>query len=82
MTTMTFPEDLLRTTELSQQELAVELAIALYQREKLTLGQAARLAGMDGFDFQQLLGSREIPLTLNVDDLEQDLATMRRLGKL
>jgi predicted HTH domain antitoxin len=82
MTTLTFPADLLETTALSQQELAVELAVALYQREKLTIEQAAHLAKMDRIAFQRLLASRDLYLTLDVDDLEQDIATLRSLGRL
>jgi predicted HTH domain antitoxin len=79
MTTLTFSEDLLQATaSLNQQELAV----ALYQRETLTIEQAAHLAKMDRTAFQRLLASRDLYLTLDVDDLEQDLATLRALGRL
>jgi predicted HTH domain antitoxin len=82
MTTLTFPHDLLFSTNMTQQEIATELAVALYQREKLTMEQAAELARMDRIAFQHLLASRDIYLTLDVDDLEQDIATLRALGRL
>jgi predicted HTH domain antitoxin len=82
MTTLTFPNDLLFSTNMTQQEIATELAIALYQREKLTIEQAATLAKMDRIAFQHLLASRDLYLTLDVDDLEQDIATLRALGRL
>jgi predicted HTH domain antitoxin len=50
--------------------------LALFQREKLTLGQASRLAGMSQWQFQQLLGSRGIPVHYGVEDFEADLRTL------
>ncbi|HEX2079228.1 MAG TPA: UPF0175 family protein [Longimicrobium sp.] len=82
MTTVTFPTDLLFSTNMTQQELATELAVALYQREKLGLAQAADLAGMRRMQFQHLLASRDIPLNLDVADLEKDIANLRALGRL
>ena len=32
--------------------------------------------------FQQLLGSREIPIHYNVEDYEEDLNTLGELGRL
>jgi predicted HTH domain antitoxin len=82
MTTPTFPNDLLFSTNMTQREIATELAIALYQREKLSLGQAASLAGMGKIRFQHLLASRDIPLNLDVSDLERDIENLRALGRL
>jgi predicted HTH domain antitoxin len=82
MTTVTFPNDLLFSTNMTQQEIAIELAIALYQREKLSLGQAASLSGMRKMQFQHLLASRDIPLNLDVADLEKDIANLKALGRL
>ena len=56
-----------------------ELALALFQREKLTLGQASRLAEMSQWQFQQLLGSRNIPIHYGVADFEADLHTLDKL---
>lgn len=77
---LTVPNDLVSATELTAQQLAVELAVELYQREKLSLGRAARLAGMDKWSFNDLLAEREIPMHYGLKELEQDLATARRLA--
>lgn len=79
---VTISDDLMAATPLSSRQMAVELALELYQREKLSLGKAAEMAGMERFDFQVLLGERGLYLTLDVDDLEEDLATLRSLGQL
>ncbi len=57
-----------------------ELAVVLFHKEKLTLGQAATLAGISQFQFQQLLGSRGITIHYDVQDYMEDLQTIQRLG--
>jgi predicted HTH domain antitoxin len=69
-------DELLRTTRLTAGELLQELAITLFQREKLTLGQASQLAGLNQWQFQQLLASRQIPLHYDVVEFEADLQTL------
>lgn len=39
--------ELLKASGLSENELLLEIVIMLFQQEKLTLGRATRLAGMD-----------------------------------
>jgi len=77
---LTLPDELLQSTKLTQAELQAELAVALFQRERLTLGQAALLAGLPQLDFQRLLASRQIPLHYGVEAMEQDLKRAKRLS--
>ena len=72
--------DLLEATRMTEAEVKTELAVVLFQREKLTLAQAARLSGLGLITFQQLLGSRDIPLHYDVAEFEEDLATLAELG--
>ncbi|HFA52035.1 MAG TPA: UPF0175 family protein [Bacteroidetes bacterium] len=64
---------------MTAQELLTEIAVMLFQREKLTLGQAARLAGMPQFKFQLLLGSRNIPIHYGIEEYREDLETLKSL---
>jgi predicted HTH domain antitoxin len=59
-----------------------EIAVMLFQKEKLTLGQASNLAGMNQIAFQHLLASRQISVHYDVKDFESDLKTLRELGRL
>ena len=77
---VTLPDDLLRSTKLTEAELKAELALALFQRERLTLGQAAILADLPQLDFQRLLTSRRIPLHYGIEAMEQDLLRAKRLS--
>src|SRR5438552_4608522 len=76
---VTLPDDLLRSTKLTEAELKAELALALFQRERLTLGQAAILADLPQLDFQRLLATRQIPLHYGVEEMDQDLERAKRL---
>ncbi len=76
------PDDILQASRMSPAELMHELAVLLFQREKLTLGQASRLAGMNQLQFQFLLASRQIPVHYDVAEFESDLKTLHDLGRL
>lgn len=79
---MTIPDELLQTAHMTEAEMLQEIAVLLYVREKITLAQASRLAKMDRLQFQHLLASRRVPMNLGVSDFEQDLETLRGLGRL
>lgn len=78
---MNVPDEILQTARMTEEELRQELAILLFQKDRLTLGQASRLAGMDRLRFQHLLASRDIPVHYDVEEFEQDLSTLRSLGR-
>ena len=58
-------------------ELRKELAVALYRRQVLSLGKARTLAGMTRWQFEELLGEREVPRHYSEDDLQEDLRYAR-----
>ena len=67
---------------MSKNELLQEIAVMLFQKDKLTLGQASRMSGISQLQFHHLLASRQIPLHYDVDDFETDLTTLRTIGRL
>ena len=75
-------DEILQATRMSEAELRREFAVLLFQKEKLTLGQASRLAEMSRLQFQHLLASRQIPVHYDVADFENDLKTLRELSRL
>jgi predicted HTH domain antitoxin len=75
-------DEILQTTRMSAGEIMQELAILLFQKEKLTLGQASQLAGMTQLQFQHLLASRQISIHYDIEDLEADIKTLREMGQL
>ena len=79
---VTIPDDVLAAAQLSEPDVKRELALTLFQQERLTLAQASRLAEMSQRDFQLLLASRHIPVHYGTAEFEQDLETLRQLGRL
>lgn len=71
------PEDVANALRLPpderERELRVELALALYRRGVLSLGKARRLATLDRWEFDRLLGERKIIRHYSQDDLHDDL---------
>ena len=59
------------------QELAKELAVALYADGLLSLGKARELAGMGKCESGRLLGERGVPRHYGREELEDDLAYAR-----
>ena len=76
------PREVVHATKMSPEELRQELAIHLFQQGKLSFGKAKEMAGMTFWTFQQLLGGRGIPVHYGVEDYEEDLEVLRKLGRL
>jgi predicted HTH domain antitoxin len=79
---LVIPDEVLYTARMSAAELAQEIAVLLYQKEKLTLGQASRLAKTSQLQFQFLLASRQIPVHYDVAEFEADLRTLQEMERL
>jgi predicted HTH domain antitoxin len=71
-----------RRLTFSEPEVKQELALALFQQERLTLAQASRLAEMTHLTFQALLAERKIPLHYGVQEFREDLRTIRQTDRL
>ena len=76
------PREILHAARISPAEVKRELAVLLFEQGRLSFGKARELAGMSHWQFQQLLASRAIDLHYDVEDYEQDLKTLRDVGRL
>ena len=76
---ITIPDEVLASSGLTENELRRELAIALFQVERLTLAQAAKFADQTQLEFQQVLVSRRVPIHYGPEELDEDLQTVRRV---
>jgi len=77
---LTLPTELLQKAQMTEAQMRQEIAIMLYQQQRLQLEQAAELTKMALDDFYQLLVSRNIinPSTDSDDDPnELILASLR-----
>jgi predicted HTH domain antitoxin len=68
--------DFLKSAKISAAQLAVEIAIYLYEQKKLTLGQAKRLANLDQLHFQKELALRNISIHYDMEDVLTDLRNL------
>ncbi len=66
---------------LAESQLLEDIAIMLYQKRKLTFGQAAQLAKMNYAEFQFLLGRNRVPINYDVPELLEDIETIKQLNK-
>jgi predicted HTH domain antitoxin len=76
------PQDILDSARLTISELKVEMAVYLYSQGRLSIGKARELADMSLWEFRQLLASRRIPPHYDAGDLDEDVATLREMGRL
>ena len=76
------PREVLHAARMTPRDMRRELAIYLFQQGRLSFGKAREMAGMTVWAFQQLLASREIPVHYDVKDYEEDLRTLKELGRL
>ena len=67
------PQEVLDSARMTKDQLLVELAVHLYEQDRLSIGKAHELAGLSLWEFRQLLGLRRIAPHFDADDLDQDL---------
>lgn len=73
-------DETLAAARMSPEELKLELAISLYARERLTLGQAARLSGISQWQLQQALVARGVAVHYDEVELKTDQERIERHG--
>lgn len=77
--TIEISDKIIEKTGLSPEKILLELAIALFQRESITLGQASKIAGIHQMQFQKELAKRKISIHYDVEDFERDLETIKQI---
>jgi predicted HTH domain antitoxin len=73
---LVIPGQVLEQAQFSPSELRLEIAVYLYAKERLTMGQGRRLAGIDRIAFQKELSKRGVYIHYDVNDLHDDLSTL------
>ena len=70
------PDHFLKKTGLTEQDVKLELAILLFEKESLTLGLAAQLAGVHEIQFQRELAKRKISIHYGEEELKKDITKL------
>lgn len=80
--TLNLPDNLNQAEAFNQSDWLREIAIALFQQERISLSRASKIADMEVMNFQKLLSDRGICVHYDVEDLEQDVQHLRARGWL
>lgn len=75
------PDDILQASGLSEKELLQEIVLVLFQQKRISIGKASNLLGMNLIQFQHLLASRDLCIHYDLEDLQADVVTLKRLGR-
>lgn len=79
MKAIQIPIEIFQATQMSPEEMRVELAVSLFQQKKLSFGKAREMADLSFWDFQELLADRKIPIHYDIDDLYADIHTLQKI---
>ena len=76
------PDKELGNLHLTPERARLEFAAGLYSGREVSLGRAAKIAGISYTAFMHAMGERGICINYTVEDAEQDVETVRqRLGR-
>ena len=79
--TLEIPDDVSRAMRVPPPELEarlrLELAVALYAQQVLSLGKAAQLAELTRFEMNTVLARRGVPMHYSAQELAEDVAYAR-----
>ncbi len=75
--TLTIPDEVLSSAHISSDELLVDLACYLYDKQRMSIGKATRLSGLNRIEFQKALAARDIYIKYSIEDFNTD---MKNLG--
>jgi predicted HTH domain antitoxin len=76
------PDETLQAAGMSEREAALEIACRWFDEAKLTIGHAARLAGLTEIEFERQLEQRGIPRYRYTEQmLDRDVEVLKKLGR-
>ena len=76
------PDDVLVSARMSEAQLKLEIAIMLFQQDRISIGKARRLAGINLLEFQREISERDICIHYDVEEFEEDIKTLQEMGRL
>ncbi|MCA2619575.1 MULTISPECIES: UPF0175 family protein [Microcystis] len=76
------PDEIFQASGLSEEELLQEVVLMLYEKKRISIGKASNLLGINLIEFQHLLASKDMYIHYDIEDLHEDVNTLKRLGRL
>ncbi len=77
---LVIPDEFLQTAHVSESDLKLEIAVLLFQQQKITLSIASQFASISQEEFQRILGNRKIPIHFSAKVFRQDFDTLESNG--
>ena len=73
-------DEFIKASGISEDGLKLEFAIWLFEKEKVSLRKASKMAGLSWLDFSKILSERNIPtIRMTEEDLKNEISTVNRL---
>ncbi|NJK28646.1 MAG: UPF0175 family protein [Acaryochloridaceae cyanobacterium CSU_3_4] len=76
------PDDILQATQMTEDELKLEIAIMLYKQQKISSGKVRTWTGLTVLQFQKQLAKRGLEINYDVEDFQSDVKTLQSMGLL
>lgn len=73
------PDQALVSAKISSEELLLDFAVYLYEKQILSIGQARKIVDLDLISFQKELAKRDVFIHFEIEDLEKDLVNLEAL---
>lgn len=70
------PNQVMEQIRMTPEQLRLEIAVYLYEKKRLTMGQAKRLAGLGHIAFQKELASRGVYIHYDESDFDKDIENL------
>jgi len=71
------PEIIFKATGLSESQILHMLSLVLYDKEKLSIGYASKLANLSQAEFIELMADYGVELKYNIADLHNDIDNLK-----
>ena len=76
------PDEVAQCPTFSRADWLREMAISLFEQERVTLGIASQIAGIHLMEFQKIIGSRGVCAHYDVEEFADDIKNLRHRGWL
>ena len=74
------PDEIFAATQMTEEEFMLEIAMMLYQQEKISSGKVRAWTGLTVLEFQRELKQRGMYLNYDVEDFHADLQTLQTMA--
>jgi predicted HTH domain antitoxin len=76
------PDDIVQASEMTAEQLQLEIALMLYQQGKMSSGKVRGWTGLTVIEFQRELAKRGLSVNYDLEDFQMDIATLKSLKSL